>query len=687
MTLLEELFRNAGSPPIAEESPKELSHFGDSRVDEYYWLRDRESPKVIELLKKENEYAKRVTAPLKELEDSLFTEIKSRIKETDLSVPVKKGSYLYFSKTEEGKQYPIHLRSHVETKNEELLIDENKEANGSEFFALGGLAVSPDENQIAYLTDHDGSELYTLTVRNISEPTNIKVQLKECYYGIAWSLDSNVIFYTKTDSQMRPYQIWRLDLDSLQSELAFEEEDEGYYIGIGTTKDDRFIVIEAGSKTTTQSFVIDAAKPRQNPIPFTQRVKDLEYQIEHHGNSFLVVTNRDHQDFSLMIVDENIFDHTAWTPLLDAENGVRLLGIEVFSKFVAILERRLAITRLRVMNLENKDIFEIPTDEDVSTIYIGSNEEFASSVLRYEYTSMVTPRSVLEIDLETRKITLLKRSEVLGDFDSSHYSTFRVWATAQDGTKIPVSVVAKADLHPTESGHPTLIYGYGSYEHSIDPTFSSVRLSLLDRGMIFAFAHVRGGGELGRAWYKDGKLDKKLNTFTDFVDATRSLVELGWADPRRIAARGGSAGGMLMGAVTNLAPDLYNVVVAEVPFVDCLTTIMDPSLPLTTFEWEEWGNPIEDEAIYSLMKSYTPFENISAVRYPSILVTAGLNDPRVSYWEPAKWVQRLRKITLEPRVIMKCEMGAGHQGPSGRYDAWRDEAWVYSFILRALEVA
>ena len=686
MSYLEEMFQNAGTPPHAEETPTVLTHFEDDRVDEYYWLRDKDSPKVIELLSQENSYAKSVTSGLKALEEELFNEMKGRIKETDLSVPVLKKNYYYFSKTEEGKQYPIHVRKRVGSETEEILLDENLEASGHSFFALGGLSVSPDERLAAYLRDIDGSELYTLRVRDTASG-DVKAEIEECYYGLAWSLDSQIVFFTKTDDQMRPYQVWRLDLVKSTTELVFQEDDEGYFVGIGTTKDDMFIVIEAASKTTTQVLLINASTPLSPPQRFTDRVKDLEYSVEHWQNRFFVVTNRDNPDFSLMVVDEGVNDHTSWEPFLEAPAGVRLLDTEIFSDFIALEERYQATTRLRVVDLRSRRIYEVPKKEEVSSIFIGENAEFSAKALRYEYSSLTTPRSVFDIDLESHESILLKQTEVLGDFDSSRYITFRVWADARDGTKIPLSVVSRADIHPVQNGHPTLIYGYGSYEHSIDPVFSSLRLSLLDRGVIFAFAHIRGGGEMGRSWYLDGKFEKKVHTFTDFIDATKALIKLGWADPNRIAARGGSAGGMLMGAIANMAPELYKVIVAEVPFVDCLTTILDPSLPLTTFEWEEWGNPVVDKAIYEVMKSYTPYENVTDAQYPFMLVTAGLNDPRVSYWEPAKWVQRLRKRTRNPRIILKTEMGAGHQGPSGRYEIWRDEAFVYAFVLSALELA
>lgn len=684
MKTLEKLFRRAGEPPKGKPSPAILTQFGDERIDEYYWLRERGSPEVIDLLARENLYTQHVMEPLKSLEESLYNEIKSRIKETDLTVPTKKKNFFYYSKTQESLQYPIHVRRRIDSQDEQIVLDQNVEAEVHEFYALGGLDISPSEDLMAYLSDHNGSELYTLRIRRISKPTEILAEVQDCYYGTAWSKDSRYVFYVKTDPQMRPYQIWRLSLDTLGSELVLQEDDETFYVSVGTTKDDLFILIEAESKTSSQSFLIDASEPLSPPKAFSGRVKNLEYSIEHARGRFFIVTNRDNPDFTLMTIEEGISDHTRWRPFIEPTPGVRLLGIEAFVGHLAMLERYRASTRLRIIDTETLEIFEVQKKEETSTIYVGANEDFDSEVLRFEYSSMITPRSVFDIDLRTHEVTLLKQSEVLGSFDPNDYQTFRVWADARDGTPIPISIVCRSDLVSGEGGHPTLIYGYGSYEHSIDPTFSSARLSLIDRGLIFAIAHVRGGGEMGRDWYLNGKFTKKMNTFTDFVDCTQALVDLGWADRTRIAARGGSAGGMLMGAAINLEPDLYSAIVAEVPFVDCLTTILDASLPLTTFEWEEWGNPLASEEIYSLMKQYTPYENISSSRYPAILVTAGLNDPRVSFWEPAKWVQRLRQKTLDPRILLKTEMGAGHQGPSGRYDAWRDEAFVFSFILSAL---
>lgn len=687
MTKLESHFENAGSPPKAEQVPKTLTHFSDVRIDEFYWLNDKGSPKVIDLLQQENTYTSKVTEPLKGLEEKLFDEIKSRIKQTDLSVPVKKRNFTYLSQTIEGLQYPIHLRKHLVSEESQILVDENLEAGDSDFFSLGGLDISPNEKLIAYLTDKDGSELYTLIVREIEHPENILAQVDKCYYGTAWSLDSRYIFFVKTDQQMRPYQIWKLDLDTSQSDLVYQEDDESFYIGVGATKDEKFVVIECGSKTTNQSLLIDASTPQAEPVAFSQRIKDLEYSIEHHNNIFFVVTNRDDPNFDLMTVDENTYDHLQWELFLERQHDVRLLGIEVFANYVALLERHNAVTRLRIIEIKSKTIYEVPKTEEVSTIYLGANEEFDSEILRFEYTSMVTPRSVFEIDMNTKQSTLLKKSEVLGDFNEASYKTFRIWADSHDGVKIPISVVCRSDLEPNKTGHPTLLYGYGSYEHSIDPTFSSVRLSLLDRGIVFAIIHVRGGGELGRSWYLDGKLEKKPNTFSDFISGRDAMVNLGWSDRSKIAARGGSAGGMLMGAIANIAPTRFTAIVAEVPFVDCLTTILDPALPLTVFEWEEWGNPLENLETYKVMKSYSPYDNISSEEYPFILATAGLNDPRVSYWEPSKWVQRLRARTQNPKIILKTELGAGHQGPSGRYDAWRDEAFVYSFIIQALEIS
>jgi oligopeptidase B len=485
--------------------------------------------------------------------------------------------------------------------------------------------------------------------------------------------------------------------------LVYEEPDDRFYLGVGRTRDDRYILVGLDSKMTSEVWAIDADEPLGDLFVIEPRRQGVEYSVDHdrgdpalgRDGRFLIVTNDGAVDFRLMEAPDDAPGREQWREVIPARDDVRLDGVDPFADHLVVYERRGGETRVRVVDAATGASADLDRPESPSTVWAGANPEYESTTLRYEYTSLVTPRSVFDLDLASGEVVLRKRQPVLGDFDPGRYRTERRWAVAGDGTRVPMSLVYRPDLvTPSAGGAPCLLYGYGSYETSIDPTFGSLRLSLLDRGFVFAIAHVRGGGEMGRRWYEEGKLAAKPNTFTDFVACARTLVDEGLTSPDRLVARGASAGGLLMGAVANLAPDLFRAVVAEVPFVDCLTTILDETLPLTVLEWEEWGNPVDDPAIYSVMKSYSPYDNVRSVdgdgnpvRYPDILATAGLSDPRVGFWEPAKWVARLRAANPQNRVLLKTELGAGHGGPSGRYDAWRDEAFVYAFILDALGMA
>jgi oligopeptidase B len=682
-------------PPIAKRVPTERTVHGDTVVDEYAWLRDRDDPDTLAYLEAENAFTEQALAHTKALQEDLFAEIKSRILETDLSVPARRRGWWYFSRTEEGKQYPIHCRMRVSeddsrdapggTAPEEVLLDQNAEAGDSEFFAVGGLDVSLDTRLLAWSVDRDGSEVYELRFRDLTTGEDLPDVVPGTYYGSAWAADDRTFFYVKPDASMRPYQLWRHRLGEADDVLVHEEPDERFYLGVGTTKDDRFILLHLGSKVTDEVWYLPADDPLGAFRVIEPRQQDVEYGVEHHGDHFLVVTNADGaEDFKLMAAPDTAPGRANWTDVVPHRPGVKLSGIDVFRDHLVLFERADGVRRIRVRKLSTGDEHLIEQPEEVSTAS-GGSAEFDSVVLRYGYTSMVTPSSVFAYDMNTRDRTLLKQQPVLGDYDPARYTTERLWATAPDGTEVPMSLVYRTDR---PRGGPALLYGYGSYEASMDPTFSSIRLSLLDRGFVFAIAHVRGGGELGRRWYLDGKLLQKRNTFTDFVACARHLVADGWTTPAQLAVRGGSAGGLLMGAVANLAPDAFGAVLAEVPFVDALNTILDPTLPLTVMEWEEWGNPVESAEVYQYMKSYSPYENVAAVDYPPMLVTAGLNDPRVSYWEPAKWVAKLRTSKTDAnRLLLKTEMGAGHMGPSGRYDAWREEALVLAFVLDTFGLA
>ena len=678
------------------------------RIDDWYWLADREDPAVIEHLVAENTYTEAVTAATTGLRDQLFKEMVARIEETDLSVPARKGPWLYYSRTVKGSNYGIHCRRPAGTGDEaegdeEVILDENILAEGHDYFALGNLAISPDHRWLAYSTDTSGGERYTMRFRDLDNGDESTESLVDTSYGVAWANDNATVFFVRVDEAMRPHQLWRHQVGTAPSGdvLVYEEPDEHYYLGVGRTKDDRYILCALDSKVTSEVRVLSADDPGGEFTIVEPRRQGIEYSVDHDRGDpdkgrqgrFLIVTNDGAEDFRLMAAPDDAPGRASWTEVIPAREGVRLDAVDPFANHLVVYEREDGETRIRVIDAVTGVSTPVDQPETPSTVWGGANPEYDSTTLRYEYTSMVTPRSVFDLDLETGKLELRKRQPVLGDFDPDRYATERRWARAEDATRVPISLVYRTDLVAAGAGAgaPCLLYGYGSYEASMDPTFSSLRLSLLDRGFVFAIAHVRGGGEMGRRWYEAGKFLSKPNTFSDFVACAHTLIDEGWTSPDRLVARGGSAGGLLMGAVANLAPELFRAIVAEVPFVDCLTTILDDTLPLTVLEWEEWGNPVEDPEVYAVMKAYSPYDNVRSVdqhgvpvRYPDILATGGLSDPRVGFWEPAKWVAKLRTANPENRVLLKTEMGAGHGGPSGRYDAWKDEAFVYAFILETL---
>ena len=694
------------APPTPACHPAELEAHGDVRIDDWYWLADREDPAVIEHLVAENAYTEAVTAATAGLRDQLFKEMVARIEETDLSVPARKGPWLYYSRTVKGSNYGIHCRRPAGTGDEaegdeEVILDENILAEGHDYFALGNLAISPDHRWLAYSTDTSGGERYTMRFRDLDNGDESTESLVDTSYGVAWANDNVTVFFVRVDEAMRPHQLWRHQVGTAPSGdvLVYEEPDEHYYLGVGRTKDDRYILCALDSKVTSEVRVLSADDPGGEFTIVEPRRQGIEYSVDHDRGDpdkgrqgrFLIVTNDGAEDFRLMAAPDDAPGRASWTEVIPAREGVRLDAVDPFANHLVVYEREDGETRIRVIDAVTGVSTPVDQPETPSTVWGGANPEYDSTTLRYEYTSMVTPRSVFDLDLETGKLELRKRQPVLGDFDPDRYATERRWARAEDGTRVPISLVYRTDLVAAGAGAPCLLYGYGSYEASMDPTFSSLRLSLLDRGFVFAIAHVRGGGEMGRRWYEAGKFLSKPNTFSDFVACARTLIDEGWTSPDRLVARGGSAGGLLMGAVANLAPELFRAIVAEVPFVDCLTTILDDTLPLTVLEWEEWGNPVEDPEVYAVMKAYSPYDNVRSVdqhgvpvRYPDILATGGLSDPRVGFWEPAKWVAKLRTANPENRVLLKTEMGAGHGGPSGRYDAWKDEAFVYAFILETL---
>jgi oligopeptidase B len=675
------------TPPIAPRRPHVHVAHGDRRPDDYFWLRDRDDPEVRAYLEAENAYTDAATAGLAGLRDELYAEIAARIQQTDTSAPVADGPWRYYTRTIEGLQYEIHCRTPRDAEEPEtVLLDENALASGHDYFDLGVFAISPDHRLLAYGVDTRGDESYTVRVRDLETGADLGDVIGGVAGGGAeWASDNATLLYLTLDDAQRPDRLWRhrLGTDPRRDDLVYPEPDQHFYLSIGRTRSDAFLVLSASSKITSEVWVLPAEEPDGAFRLVRERRPGMEYDLEHHCDRFLIVTNEEADDFRLM--DAPVDDPAAWREVVAHRPGVRLDAVLAFAGHLVFAERADGMGRLRIQRLDTGEEHVIEQPEPAHTVWPGLNPEFDSRVLRFGYSSLKTPASVFAYDLDTRERELLKQTPVLGGYDPDRFVTERLWATAPDGTLVPISLVALAGT-PRDGSAPLVLQGYGSYEFPSDPYFSTFRLSLLERGVLVAIAHVRGGGEMGRRWYTEGKLHAKANTFTDFVACAEHLVAEGWTSPERLAIRGGSAGGLLVGAAMNLRPDLFRAVVAEVPFVDVLTTILDASLPLTVLEWDEWGDP-SDPAFYRTIKAYSPYDNVRAARYPDLLATAGLNDPRVAFWEPAKWVAKLR-ATAEPgsRILLKTEMGAGHGGPSGRYDAWRDEAFVLAFLLDALGV-
>lgn len=682
-------------PPTAHQAPTERTFHGDTVVDEFAWLMAKDDPATIAHLEAENAWTEQATAHLAALRETVFQEIKGRTQETDLSVPSRKGGFWYYTRTEEGKQYGISCRVPVrpgetdpptdtDRPDEEILLDGNELADGKDFFALGTFDVSPDGNWLAYSTDFDGDERFTLRVKNLVTGEVLADEVTDVFYGSAWSADGSTLFYITVDEAWRPYRVWRHTVGSTEDTLIYEEPDERFWVGVDLTRSEKFIVIDTQSKITSEVRVIPADTPDAEPALIAERRQGVEYSVEHHGHRFLILHNRDAEDFAVAWTS---VDHPGeWIELIPHQPGTRLESVDAFSRHLVVSLRRDGLTGLRVIADGSTAFYDMEFPEPLYSVGLAGNPEYETSSVRISYTSLVTPDSIYDVDLVTRSMTLRKQKPVLGGYRPEDYEQFREWATAPDGTRVPISVVTRKGVQRDGSA-PALLYGYGSYEHSIDPYFSIARLSLLDRGVVFAIAHVRGGGEMGRQWYEQGKMLAKRNTFTDFVAAAEALVRSRWTSADRLVARGGSAGGLLMGAIANIAPEAFAGVLAEVPFVDPLTSILDPSLPLTVTEWEEWGNPIESAEVYAYMKAYSPYENVTKQAYPRILAVTSLNDTRVLYHEPAKWIARLRSVAPDGTYLLKTEMGAGHAGPSGRYDAWKEEAFNIAWILDVLKLA
>ncbi|BAY23562.1 protease II [Calothrix sp. NIES-2100] len=677
---------NITKPPVAEKQPQLLELHGDRRMDNYFWLRDLDNPQVPAYLEAENNYTAAMMAHTKQLQTNLYNEMLARIKETDLSVPYRQDDYYYYIRTEEGKDYPIYCRKQGNLEApEEVLLDENELAQGHEFFSLGVFDISPNHQILAYSVDTIGAEQYTLFFLDLTTNKLLTETIPDTYFSMAWANDNKTIFYTKIDDANRPYQLFRHTLGTAVDEdvLIYEELDEIYHLYVDKTRSQAYILMLLRSSITTEVHYLDANNPEDNWQLIHPRTTGLEYEVDHHSDYFYIVTNDEATNFKLMKTLVSCPNKENWQTVIPHQENVLLSGVSLFANYLVIYERKGGLETARVRNFSTGEESNITFPEPTYEFYEGNNPEFNTNILRFHYTSFITPQSVFDYNMETNQRELKKETEVLGGYDRTHYQSEWLMATAEDGTKIPISIVYKQGIKK-DSTNPLLLTGYGAYGASYPATFSSNRLTLLDRGVVFAIAHIRGGEEMGRQWYEDGKFLQKKNTFTDFIACAEYLIKEKWTASDRLVITGGSAGGLLMGAVVNLRPELFKAVVAHVPFVDVVTTILDTSLPLSAMEWEEWGNP-NDPMYYDYMKSYSPYDNVEDKDYPEMLITAGLNDSRVKYWEPAKWTAKLRELKTDNNILLlKTNMGAGHSGASGRYESLRELAFEYAFILDRL---
>ena len=671
-------------PPVAPVVPHSETVHGELRSDDYFWLRDRHDPRVMAYLEAENRHTATVMRHTESLQEQLYQEMRGRIKESDLSVPEPLDEYLYFSRTEAGGQYPILCRRHCCSEVEEVLLDQNTLAAGR-YFRLGATEVSPDHRLLAYTVDTCGSEEFTVYIKNLGTGELLPETIHRASAGMAWANDGTTLFYTVLDEAHRPCRLYRhvVGTDPTEDVLVYFEPDPSFFLEISRTRSRAYLLLDSSSHSTSEVRFLSADDPNQALSLVQPREHGVEYTVSHHRDRFFITTNDGAANFRLVQAPVASPGREHWTPVLPYRPDIKLDGTDAFSDHLVVYERASGLRQVRILALATGEEHLISFPEPVYTVRPHRNPEFDTSTLRFTYTSLITPSSVVDYDLATRIWVVRKQAEVLGGYDPSLYRSERLLAQAPDGTAVPISLVYRRPLE-LDGRRPLLLNGYGAYGLSYDPMFSSNSLSLLDRGFVVAIAHVRGGEELGRAWYEGGRLAQKRNSFTDFIAAAEHLIASGYTTPDRLVINGGSAGGLLMGAVTNMRPDLFRAVVAEVPFVDVVNTMLDASLPLTVIEYDEWGNPNE-QAAYEYIRSYSPYDNVQPKNYPHMLVTAGLNDPRVAYWEPAKWTAKLRATkTDDNRLLLRTNMGAGHGGASGRYDYLREVAFKYAFLLDVL---
>ncbi|MBD3181526.1 prolyl oligopeptidase family serine peptidase [Candidatus Poribacteria bacterium] len=676
------------NPPVAKIIPKTITIHGDKNIDNYFWMREKDNPDVIKYLEAENNYTEAAMEHSEELQKKLYDELLGRIKETDYTVPVRLDEYFYYTRTEEGKQYRIYCRKKKSMDaQEEILLDANQLAEGSDYFHLGVYEISPDHKFLAYSVDMKGSEKYTLFIKNLNAGELLSDQIPDTYCSVEWANDNKTIFYNVLDESMRPYKLFRhtLDTDPEDDIMLYHEENEAFYLSIHKSRSKKYIFLELESNNTTEYHFLQADQPDGKFQIIHPRQHQMEYSVCHHDDKFFITTNDNARNFKMIETPVDNPEKDNWKEVIPHREDVKIDDADAFTQHLVIYERKAGLKHIRIRNLESGAEHYIDFPEPVYSFWKGDNPDFNTNIFRFEYTSLATPDSVFDYDMNTRTRELKKQDEVLGGYDPEQYASERIFATASDDSKVPISLVYKKGM-PRNGENPLLLYGYGAYGASSDPGFSSNRLSLLDRGFIYAIAHIRGGQEMGRYWYNQGKLLKKKNTFTDFIACGKHLISEKYTSKDKLVIYGGSAGGLLMGAVTNMRPDMFKAVIAKVPFVDVVNTMMDASIPLTVTEYEEWGNP-EIRKYYNYIKSYSPYDNIEPKEYPNILVTAGLNDPRVQYWEPAKWTAKLRATKTDDNLlILKTNMGAGHGGASGRYDYLKEIAFEYAFMMYVLGI-
>ncbi|KFF16751.1 S9 family peptidase [Flavobacterium hydatis] len=677
---------NKIAAPIAKEIPKSLKKHKEVRIDNYFWLNDRENPEVIDYLNQENAYYESMTAHTKDLQKALYEEMKARIKEDDESVPYFYNGYFYITRFETGKDYPIYSRKKGSlTADEEILFNCNELAVGHNYFKLGGLSISPDNKFVSFAKDLVGRRIYTIQIKNLETGEILADKIENATGSSVWANDNKTIFYTKQDEvTLRADKVFRhkINTDSTNDVLVFEETDDTFNVSVGKEKSRKYIVISSGSTLTTEYRTLNSDNPDGEFVVFQPRVRGLEYSISHFEDHFYILTNKDKAtNFKLMKTPENATGKKNWKDLIPHREDVLLEDIEIFKNYLVVEERSNGLNHIRIMPWNDEPDYYLPFGSETYSAFTTTNIDFDTDILRYSYQSLATPSSVIDFNMKTKTKEILKEQQVLGGkFDKDNYIEERIWVTVTDGVKVPISMVYRKGLEKNGK-NPLLLYAYGSYGITMDTYFSSTRLSLLDRGFIFAIAHIRGGEDLGRQWYEDGKLLKKKNTFTDFIDCSKYVIEQKYTSPEHLYAEGGSAGGLLMGVIVNWAPELYNGVIAQVPFVDVMTTMLDSSIPLTTGEYDEWGNP-NTKKYYDYMLSYSPYDNVSAQKYPNMYISTGLHDSQVQYWEPAKWVAKLRnKKTNDNLLFLHTNMDAGHGGASGRFEALKELAKEFSFLL------